>query len=367
MFAHSLPSKPPSLPRVAESEIEIANFSCFCAVLEYTDRVVLVATQKRTFGSLIAAESTILPGGSRAFDVRSLLGRPRGDTSSDEAGATSDLRVLIARRVIERQALAEDLHENDEAKRVFQGRPILLSIALNVEAENDLSAVKRVVDELCNLCSNIGVPIINDKELNGGNNGVDILSKNDDDAELIKVGNESLREEVIQSFTRHQDFPKKGILFVNVLPMFTSPRCVQIVIDAMAQSLSTSNASLVCGIEARGFLFGTLLAQALRLPFVCIRKAGKLPGECQSVSYDLEYGQATIQVQRDALVPTFTGKSAIVCDDLLATGGTAKASVALLESLRVKTSCVVVLVELLGLNGAKSLSPTRVLTFAKEL
>lgn len=368
MLGH--PPKPPALPRVAESEIEIAGISCFCAVLEYSDRVVLIATQRRTFGSLLSAESTVLPGGSRAFDVRSLLGRPRGDASSDEAGATSDLRVLIARRVIERLALAEDLHENDEARRVFQGRPILLSVALSNEAETELSAIKRVVDELCSLCSKIDMPIMNEKDINVNGDARKVLEEkvtgNGDDAELIHTVDESLRDEVLKTFTRHQDFPKKGILFVNVLPMFASPRCVQIVIDAMAKSLSNSNASLVCGIEARGFLFGTLLAQALKLPFVCIRKAGKLPGECQSLSYDLEYGQATIQVQRDSLVPAFVGKSAIICDDLLATGGTAKATVSLLEALGVKTSCIVVLVELLGLSGAKALKPTRVLSFAKE-
>jgi hypothetical protein len=122
MLATLSPSKPPALPRVAESEIEIAGiFLAFVQFWSIADRVVLIATQRRTFGSLLSAESTVLPGGSRAFDVRSLLGRPRGDASSDEAGATSDLRVLIARRVIERLALAEDLHENDEARRVFQG------------------------------------------------------------------------------------------------------------------------------------------------------------------------------------------------------------------------------------------------------
>jgi adenine phosphoribosyltransferase len=209
---------------------------------------------------------------------------------------------------------------------------------------------------------------MNEKDINGGTREMldGKVTGNDDDAELIHTVVESHRDEVLKTFTRHQDFPKKGILFVNVLPMFASPRCVQIVIDAMAKSLSNIDASLVCGIEARGFLFGTLLAQALKLPFVCIRKAGKLPGECQSLSYDLEYGQATIQVQRDSLVPAFVGKSAIICDDLLATGGTAKATVSLLEALGVKTSCIVVLVELLGLGGAKALKPTRVMSFAKE-
>jgi adenine phosphoribosyltransferase len=355
--------KPPPLPKIAENEVEIFGSKCFFAVLDYQDRLVLIATQRQTFGSLIAAESTILPGGSRAFDIRSLLGRTRGNTTDDdEAGAVTDYRILIARRIIERLALAEDLHEEDESKRIFQGRPILLSVGLNNQAENNLDAIKRIVQELCSLCSSIGIPVLSEQEK--GLNNKEQFNTKSGEAELISMSDES-RREVVKMFTKHVDFPKKGIQFVNVLPVFSSPRCVQIVIDAMAKSLSTLNASLICGIESRGFLFGTLLSMKLNLPFVCIRKAGKLPGICQSISYDLEYGQATIQVQSESLTP-FVGKSAILCDDLLATGGTAKASIALLESCGVTTSCIVVLVELLGLGGAKALEETKVITFCKE-
>ena len=359
--------KPPPLPKIAENEVEIFGSKCYFAVLDYQDRLVLIATQRQTFGSLIAAESTILPGGSRAFDIRSLLGRNRGNTTTtdddnDEAGAVTDYRILVARRIIERLALAEDLHEEDESKRIFQGRPILLSVALSSQAENSLDAIKRIVEELCSLCSNIDIPLLNEQEK--GLNNKEQFNTKSGEAELISMSEES-RREVVSMFTKHPDYPKTGILFINVLPVFSSPRCVQIVIDAMAKSLSNSNASLICGIESRGFLFGTLLSMKLNLPFVCIRKAGKLPGKCQSISYDLEYGQAAIQVQTESLTP-FVGKSAILCDDLLATGGTAKASIALLELCGVTTSCIVVLVELLGLGGAKALEETKVITFCKE-
>ena len=174
---------------------------------------------------------------------------------------------------------------------------------------------------------------------------------------LIPIGADR-RAAVASTFTTHPDFPKPGINFVNILPLFYSPSLVREMVEAMASAVRALQLpvrpTFVAGIESRGFLFAPLLAEVLALPFVAVRKAGKLPGECVSRSYALEYGSATIQVQKDAVK---CGDVGVVCDDLLATGGTAAAAISLLESLGATTAAVVVIVELAFLEGAKRLAP----------
>ena len=114
---------------------------------------------------------------------------------------------------------------------------------------------------------------------------------------------------------------------------------------------------VVAGPESRGFIFGTPIAYNNKKPFVLIRKAGKLPRETVSVSYELEYGNATIEMHRDSVKP---GQKVLIVDDLIATGGTTEAMVKLIESLGGQVVGIVVLIELAGLNGRSRLAGYRV-------
>jgi adenine phosphoribosyltransferase len=168
------------------------------------------------------------------------------------------------------------------------------------------------------------------------------------------------RLSVTSLFTMHPDFPKPGINFCNVLPLWREPRLVRVMVEAMADAVralpsSSPRPTFVAGIESRGFIFAPQLAEALNLPFVAIRKAGKLPGAVVTHTYDLEYGSASIQVAKDAVRE---GDVGVVCDDLLATGGTAAAALALLRELGASAAAVVVIVDLAFLEGAKRLAPT---------
>ncbi len=126
------------------------------------------------------------------------------------------------------------------------------------------------------------------------------------------------------------DFPKPGILFKDITPVLKDPALCSAVVDAFAERLQGQQIDAVAGIESRGFLFGLMLANRLNIPFVPIRKKGKLPAEVISQSYDLEYGSATIEIHRDAFAP---GCRVLIHDDLLATGGTVEAAAKLIEQL----------------------------------
>ncbi len=157
--------------------------------------------------------------------------------------------------------------------------------------------------------------------------------------------------------TRHPDFPKPGINFINVLPIFHSPELTRSLVASLAAAARALPVAptVVTGVEARGFIFAPLLALELGLPFVPIRKAGKLPGAVETHSYDLEYGSASIQVMRAAFEGGGVGSVALVCDDLKATGGTAAAAVAVLQAVGVQTAAVLVIVEIAALGGAARL------------
>jgi adenine phosphoribosyltransferase len=158
------------------------------------------------------------------------------------------------------------------------------------------------------------------------------------------------------------DFPVAGILFKDLTPIMGDPALLRRAVDALAEFARARGAEVIVGIEARGFVFGTGVALELGLPFVPVRKAGKLPAECVRASYALEYGTATIEMHRDAFP---AGAKVVVMDDLLATGGTAKATCELVEA----TGGIVVgcgfITELTFLPGRASLEGYEVATFVR--
>jgi len=148
------------------------------------------------------------------------------------------------------------------------------------------------------------------------------------------------------------DFPKQGILFKDIMPLLRSPEAFRAAIEAMASRVARPDA--VVAIESRGFLFGAPLALHWNVPLVPARKFGKLPGQTVRQVYSLEYGEDTLELHADSLEP---GWKVVVVDDLLATGGTARATVQLVRQLKAEVSAALFLIELEGLGGRKRLEP----------
>ncbi len=148
------------------------------------------------------------------------------------------------------------------------------------------------------------------------------------------------------------DFPRKGISFKDIMPVFKDVELLDDTMEEFRSRLSHHAIDAVCGIESRGFLLGILIAHALKVPFVPIRKEGKLPGDTIAFAYSLEYGKAVIEMQKDALEK---GMQVLIHDDLLATGGTAAAAASLVEMQGARVSAFAFLVELLFLEGRKTL------------
>ena len=144
------------------------------------------------------------------------------------------------------------------------------------------------------------------------------------------------------------DFPKPGIIFKDITPILKSPELCNEIAAALAAQLKDIKVDVVAGIESRGFLFGLALAQQLNVPFVPIRKAGKLPYKTVQQSYDLEYGSATLEVHEDAFD---AGQKVLIHDDLLATGGTVVAASALVQKLGASVAGYSFLINLDFLNG----------------
>lgn len=148
------------------------------------------------------------------------------------------------------------------------------------------------------------------------------------------------------------DFPMQGILFRDVTPLLRDPRGLSQVVDILAERYRGERIDAVAGIESRGFLFGAPLAVALGVGFVPIRKLGKLPADKISREYALEYGTNTLEMHRDAVQP---GERVLLMDDLLATGGTARAAAELLEALGAEVVETAFVIELAFLNGRAAL------------
>lgn len=152
------------------------------------------------------------------------------------------------------------------------------------------------------------------------------------------------------------DFPEKGIIFRDVTSVLQDAEGFHLAIDRMQELIADLEYDVVVGPESRGFIFGTPIAYNNHKPFVPIRKAGKLPRETVSISYELEYGKATIEMHKDAIRP---GQRVVIVDDLIATGGTTEAMIQLIEGMGGIVVGVVVLIELAGLKGRERLKGYR--------
>lgn len=148
------------------------------------------------------------------------------------------------------------------------------------------------------------------------------------------------------------DFPKKGIIFKDITPILKDPAAFRHVIGRLKKEISKTKVDYVAGIESRGFIFGSALAHELGVGLVPIRKFGKLPYLTERVGYSLEYGEAVLEIHRDAVEK---GSSVVVIDDLLATGGTAQATARLIEKLGGKVAKIAFVIELTFLKGREKL------------
>lgn len=149
------------------------------------------------------------------------------------------------------------------------------------------------------------------------------------------------------------DFPKPGIIFKDITPILLDAELTRNVVDEMAKQVTPLNLDAIVGIESRGFWFGIMLANQLNIPFIPIRKKGKLPYKTISYSYDLEYGSAEIEMHEDAVQKNW---NVLIHDDLLATGGTAQAAAELLLMQSAKVAGFSFMVELDFLKGNEILS-----------
>ena len=156
--------------------------------------------------------------------------------------------------------------------------------------------------------------------------------------------------------TEYQDFPKKGILFRDISPILKNPAALSHVVDEFAKKFHANDVDLFAGIESRGFPFACALSLRYNKGMIMVRKQGKLPGATIKRSYSIEYGKATMEIQKNSI-----GKDqrVLICDDLLATGGTAKAAADLVERLGGRVAGFAFIVELTELNGMKKIEKYR--------
>ena len=149
------------------------------------------------------------------------------------------------------------------------------------------------------------------------------------------------------------NFPKKGILFRDFSPILKDPSSLSFIADEFAKYFHPKDVDLFAGIESRGFILASVLASRYNKGMIMIRKVGKLPGKTTKLSYTIEYGKDTIEIQKDIIKE---GQKILICDDLLATGGTAKASAKLIEKVGGQVTGFAFIIELTELNGIKGIS-----------
>ena len=158
----------------------------------------------------------------------------------------------------------------------------------------------------------------------------------------------NLTEKIKNSIRDIKDFPQEGIVFKDITPILQDPKLCSEIVDAFVAEIKSPKPDAIACVEARGFFFGTMIAQKLQIPFIPIRKKGKLPYQTISHAYDLEYGSAIIEMHSDAIK---SGWNVLIHDDLLATGGTANAAAELIKSVGANTVGFSFLVDLTFLNG----------------
>jgi adenine phosphoribosyltransferase len=164
--------------------------------------------------------------------------------------------------------------------------------------------------------------------------------------------------EALKSKIRHvPDFPKPGILFYDVTTLLRDPDGFRMAIESLSAPYVNRGITAVVGIESRGFILGSAVADRLGAGFIPVRKMGKLPAECIRASYELEYGTDSLEMHRDAID---RGQRVLVVDDLLATGGTARATVDLVKQIGGVVEGVAFLIELVALNGRTKLAAENV-------
>ena len=169
----------------------------------------------------------------------------------------------------------------------------------------------------------------------------------------------SPQEQLAEKIRDIPGFPEPGILFKDITPLLQEPKSLALACQLLAQPYLEREVELVVGIESRGFLFGPAVAQQLGAGFAPARKLGKLPWETLSESYDLEYGSNEIEMHRDAVQP---GQRVLIVDDLIATGGTAAATVKLIRRMEGHLLGASFLIELAALEGKKALPGVEVST-----
>ena len=157
-------------------------------------------------------------------------------------------------------------------------------------------------------------------------------------------------EEYIRSIP---DFPEPGIIFRDVTSILQDADGLVLAIDSMKELIGDTEYEVIVGTESRGFIFGVPIAYSMHKPFVPVRKRGKLPGETVTEKYELEYGNAEIEMHKDSIKP---GQRVVIVDDLIATGGTIAASIKLIEELGGIVVKVIFLMELAGLKGREKLA-----------
>jgi len=158
------------------------------------------------------------------------------------------------------------------------------------------------------------------------------------------------------------DWPRKGILFYGVTTLLKNSQCFQEVVSALTTPYENKQVDLVVGIEARGFILAPTVAYGLKAGFVPVRKPGKLPAATHKVSYDLEYGADALEIHKDAIEP---GQRILIVDDLIATGGTARAVADIVEKMGGQIVGLSFMIELTALKGRQKLANYKVTSLLK--
>lgn len=169
----------------------------------------------------------------------------------------------------------------------------------------------------------------------------------------MAASQEDIKRELRAALAVYPDFPQKGVLFEDIMPIFQKPELFRKLIEALRVHVEPLKPTVIVGLDARGFLFGPPLALALNVSFVPVRKAGKLPGDVFTAVYEKEYGQDVFALQKSAIKPT---DKVVILDDIIATGGSAAAAGELVKQAGAEILEYVFLLELLFLKGREKLN-----------